>query len=232
LKFVACVLLAVAQIAGQSPQSSFILAAAQRSGSKPESFSKKICDFPSDPIAGRVLREYGAIFVAGDSVRVPTQCIFQGREAVDDFHSGLKLSSAKIRETEITLQSEALRALLDAVDGASEARLRITPLDGTIAGTRNYDDTVRLWNSPPRVAAKRTPLPPPVAGRLRRGRRPRPGRTPDNRSTPPTRHWSSSCAARCVHDRGRRSGHTVDAHPLAVGYTPARCLRAPGADAL
>lgn len=57
------------------------------------------------------------------------------------------MSAAKIGVVEISLQAEAMRALLDAIDEAIEASLKITPLDGAIAGTRSYEDTVRLWNS-------------------------------------------------------------------------------------
>jgi hypothetical protein len=137
-------LLLVGQIAAQP---SFVQNAAHRAGKKPEQFAKTICNYSNDKIAERVFREYGAVFVADESATVPGKCVFESTTAVVKFHSELKLASAKIGSTEITLQAEAMRALLEAIGEASAARLRITPLDGSIAGTRDYDDTVRLWNS-------------------------------------------------------------------------------------
>jgi len=45
----------------------------------------------------------------------------------------------------IELQESAMNALLAATDELRPRR--ITPLDGAIAGRRNYADTVRIWNS-------------------------------------------------------------------------------------
>ena len=132
-------------VVGQSAH--FLDAAAKRANTTKEKFASKICGYQSDQIANRVFLEYGSIFVAADSVKVPNACIFRDEEAVREFHEELRFSSARIGVAEVTLQTEAMRALLDAIDEASTLSLRITPLDGTIAGTRSYDDTARLWSS-------------------------------------------------------------------------------------
>ncbi len=47
----------------------------------------------------------------------------------------------------IELQEAAMNALLKAIEEAEERGLRITPLDGAIAGKRSFADTLRIWNS-------------------------------------------------------------------------------------
>ncbi|MEQ1765711.1 MAG: hypothetical protein ABL984_21465, partial [Pyrinomonadaceae bacterium] len=113
-------------------QALFIQNAAQRAGKKPDQFAKAICDHTNDVVAARVFREYGAVFVVNERATAPTKCVFDSGTAVERFQSGLILSTAKIGSTEITLQAEAMRALLDTIEEASAARLRITPLDGKI----------------------------------------------------------------------------------------------------
>lgn len=108
---------------------------------------QRVCPFESDPIARRVLKEYGSVFVAVDLVKVPARCVFADDQQVAAFRSTLDLSSTKFRDVEITLQFAAMSALLAAVREATEGGVRITPLDGSIAGTRTYPDTVRIWNS-------------------------------------------------------------------------------------
>ena len=46
-----------------------------------------------------------------------------------------------------TLQPEALKQLLKAREEARKEGLDITPRDGAEAARRNYEDSVRLWNS-------------------------------------------------------------------------------------
>ena len=125
----------------------FLEAAAKRAKITEDRFLAKICDHERNQIANRVFWEYGSVFVAADRVKTPVACIFKDEEAVREFHGKLGLSSARIGVAEVTLQTEALRALLDAIEEAWAQQLRITPLDGTIAGTRSYEDTVRLWTS-------------------------------------------------------------------------------------
>ena len=145
MRSILCICLLALVVTGQS--ASFLEAAAKRAKTTKEKFAAQICGYKTDQIAGRVFWEYGSVFIASEKVRVPKACIFRDEDAVQEFQDDLDLSSAKIGVAEVTLQKEAMRALLDAIDEAWMSRLRITPLDGTIAGTRSYDDTVRLWNS-------------------------------------------------------------------------------------
>lgn len=124
---------------------SFISAAAVRAELSPEKFKSTVCPYDSDPIAARVFSEYGSVFVASRDVIVPDRCVFKDDEEVAALQARAELTTVRIAN--ITLQKEAMRALLAAIEEAKGSRLRITPLDGTIAGTRSYADTVRLWNS-------------------------------------------------------------------------------------
>lgn len=126
----------------------FLQVAAERTddGSKGHDFAS-VCDHENDPVARRVLREYGAFFVAAETVSVPPRCIFRDEAEVSEFHAGIELSTANFGGTEITLQTGAMAALLEAVQLAAAEKIKLTPLDGSIAGLRTYDDTVRLWNS-------------------------------------------------------------------------------------
>jgi hypothetical protein len=105
----------------------------------------KACTIESDPLAGRVFREYGAVFAATAAVALPSTCIFKSDEEVAAFQKTLKTASAVISAFTIELQEPAMKALLDALSEIQPRRF--TPLDGAIAGRRNYADTVRIWNS-------------------------------------------------------------------------------------
>lgn len=87
------------------------------------------------------------MFAADDSVEVPRTCIFASEEHVTKFQASVEIRSERIGNVEIELQEAAMDALLDAVSEAAEGGLRITPLDGAIAGRRSFADTVRIWNS-------------------------------------------------------------------------------------
>jgi hypothetical protein len=105
------------------------------------------CPVDSNPVAARVFREYGSVFAADRSVTVPRTCIFTSEQEVSKFRDSVETETARIGGVEIELQEAAMETLLDAVDEANDRGLRITPLDGAIAGKRSLADTVRLWNS-------------------------------------------------------------------------------------
>ena len=115
--------------------------------SRPKPALADICAIESDPLAHRVFWEYGSIFVADDDVRLPDKCIFTSSSLVDAFQARLETRKEMFGSIEIELQEAAMEHLVKAVREATRLRLTITPLDGAIAGRRNYDDTVRLWNS-------------------------------------------------------------------------------------
>ncbi len=106
-----------------------------------------ICSIADESIAWRLLSEYGSIFVAADAVRVPSHCIFENEKQVTEFQSSSRSSSEIMSGVTIELQDEAMTALLNAQAEARRIGLRITPLDGSIAGKRSYSDTIRIWNS-------------------------------------------------------------------------------------
>jgi hypothetical protein len=104
-----------------------------------------VCDIDTNPLAARVFREYGAMFAASEEVTPPPKCIYNSAEDLFAFQRTLKIKSSVIAGVNIELQEPAMNALLAAIDELWPRR--ITPLDGAIAGRRNYADTVRIWNS-------------------------------------------------------------------------------------
>jgi hypothetical protein len=110
---------------------------------------KTIADLapPHDPIARRVLDDYGAMFVASEAVTPPPVCVFTSEEEVSEFQERAGFQPATIGEAVIELQPAATAALLKARSAAQAEGLDITPRDGAEAARRSYADTVRLWNS-------------------------------------------------------------------------------------
>jgi len=102
---------------------------------------------PSDAVARRVLEDYGAIFVAGKKVAPPPVCVFSSEDQVAKFQRDAGFASETINDDQIELQPEAMKALLKAREAANKEGLDITPRDGSEAARRNYDDSVRLWNT-------------------------------------------------------------------------------------
>ena len=102
---------------------------------------------PSDPVARRILEEYGAIFVANKKVTPPPVCMFSNEEQVTKFQDDAGFEAEVIGFDEVELQPEALKQLNKARDEAQKEGLDITPRDGAEAARRNYEDSVRLWNS-------------------------------------------------------------------------------------
>jgi hypothetical protein len=101
----------------------------------------------ADPVARRVLEDYGAIFVAGPKVKPPPVCVFTSEAQVASFQQGAGIAMESINNDQIELQPEAMKALLKAREDANKEGLDITPRDGSEAARRNYDDSVRLWNT-------------------------------------------------------------------------------------
>jgi len=100
-----------------------------------------------DPVARRVLHDYGAMFVGADVVMPPPCCVFTNEDQVAIFQKEAGLMPATIGEDVIELQPAAMSALLQARAIARAERLDISPRDGAEAARRSYADTVRLWNS-------------------------------------------------------------------------------------
>ena len=102
---------------------------------------------PSDPVARRILEEYGAIFLADKKVLPPPVCIFTTEEQVEKFQNEAGFTTEFMSYDDVELQPEALKHLLKAREEAQKEGLDITPRDGAEAARRNYEDSVRLWNS-------------------------------------------------------------------------------------
>jgi hypothetical protein len=102
---------------------------------------------PSDPVSRRILEEYGAIFVASKKVTPPPVCVFTTEEQVTKFQDAAGFEAEVFGFDEVELQPEALKSLNKARKEAQKEGLDITPRDGAEAGRRNYEDSVRLWNS-------------------------------------------------------------------------------------
>jgi hypothetical protein len=108
--------------------------------------SRVTCD-GRDPVARRILNEYGAIFFASGGATPPPVCIFAGAEEVETFQRAARVEAQEIGGVSIELQPAAMRALLAARLEAQVGGLDITPRDGSESARRGYADTVRLWNS-------------------------------------------------------------------------------------
>jgi hypothetical protein len=101
----------------------------------------------SDPVSQRILEEYGAIFVATKKVMPPPVCVFTTEDQVTRFQAQAGFETEFIAYDEVELQPEAMKSLNKARKDAQKEGLDITPRDGAEAGRRNYEDSVRLWNS-------------------------------------------------------------------------------------
>lgn len=102
---------------------------------------------PADPVARRILEEYGAVYVATKKVKPPPVCVFTTEDQVTKFQEDAGVKAEYIAYDTIELQPEALKHLLKAREEAQKEGLDITPRDGAEAARRNYEDSVRLWNS-------------------------------------------------------------------------------------
>jgi hypothetical protein len=107
---------------------------------------ESICN-TSDGVAERILEEYGAMFLAVKKVTPPPVCVFTTEEQVTRFQEAAGYATENIADAEIQLQPEAMKALLKAREEAQKESFDITPRGGTEAARRNYDDSMRLWDT-------------------------------------------------------------------------------------
>lgn len=101
----------------------------------------------SDPVGRRILEEYGAMFLAVKKVLPPPVCVFTTEEQVTSFQDAAGFVTETVADSEIELQAEAMKALLKAREEAQKEGLDITPRGGAEAARRNYDDSLRLWDT-------------------------------------------------------------------------------------
>jgi hypothetical protein len=116
-----------------------------------------------DPIECRLLKEYGAVFVARNGIVPPPKVVFTDRADVEAFQSNVEASSEMIGGFRMELQAKAMDALMAAIAEAFATGCTITPR-GTDSAKRTYDETVGLWKSRVEpalehwVAEKRIPI--------------------------------------------------------------------------
>jgi hypothetical protein len=107
---------------------------------------ENICP-PNDQVARRVLEDYGAMFIADKKVTPPTVCVFTSEDEVTRFQEYARYATETIGFDDVQLQPAAMKALMKAREDALKEDLDITPRDGAEAARRNYEDSVRLWNT-------------------------------------------------------------------------------------
>ncbi len=107
----------------------------------------QICPIETNLAARRVFADYGAIFVSNNGGNLPIKCIFEDDMQVSAFQSQSNPQTENIGGIQITLQKPAMEALIEARKEAAKKGLKITPRGGSIAGSRSFADTYRLWNS-------------------------------------------------------------------------------------
>lgn len=114
---------------------------------KPDWSFEKFCPVSTSIVAARVLQDYGAMFVANESVLPPSSCIQPGEGDVLRYQKKLKTKCIDVQGLRIEFQAAAADALQSVIGETGAKGFALTPLDGTIAGGRSYGDTLMLWNS-------------------------------------------------------------------------------------
>jgi hypothetical protein len=137
---------ATTRIDKQSPNSLPFYEALAKALKKRKIKLDSICP-PADPVARRILEEYGAVFVASKKVLPPPVCVFTNEDQVTKFQDDAGFDEEQIGFDVVELQPAALKQLRKARKQAQKQGLDITPRDGAEAARRNYGDSVRLWNS-------------------------------------------------------------------------------------
>ena len=101
---------------------------------------------PSDAVGRKMLKEYGAMFVAKNGALPPEKVVFDSESEVSAWQSAVAKSSETINGTAIELQTPAMNALKDAIREAQQSGQSISPR-GSDAARRDYSGTVSLWAS-------------------------------------------------------------------------------------
>lgn len=99
-----------------------------------------------EPVEERLVREYGAVFVARGGVIAPDRVVFKDETDVRRFQSKLEIARERLGGHDLELQAPAMKALVVAIEEAGEAGLTINPRGADSAG-RNYNGTIDLWRS-------------------------------------------------------------------------------------
>jgi hypothetical protein len=105
-----------------------------------------ITDEIKDPVAARLLPDYGSVFVARGRAVPPDRIIFRNEDEVEKFQRSVEIGVVAFGEIKIELQKAAADHLLKAIETAAVQGLSITPRSAD-SGRRSYADTVGLWLS-------------------------------------------------------------------------------------
>lgn len=108
--------------------------------------AQRFCPSETNIVARRVLESYGSMFSASQTVTLPLVCIHEGEHAVINYQKRLTAKQVEM-SSPVLLQAAAAESLRAAMDEAAALEMKISPLDGSIAGARTYGDTLMLWNS-------------------------------------------------------------------------------------
>ena len=146
LSLAAIILLALSfTVFGQTVPADFRKVVEKQLGNKKQKLSE-VCPVDTNIVARRVFKDYGAMFIAVDSVKYPAKCVFANEDEVSNFQNTVKASTKTIGGVSVTLQEAAMKALDSAIAEATKSGLKITPRGGS-ASKRSFADTARIWNS-------------------------------------------------------------------------------------
>ena len=101
---------------------------------------------PTDDVRRKLIKEYGAVFVAKGGATPPNTVVFKDDAEVSTFQSRAGSTRETVGGVSIELQPAAMQELKDAVADAKQNGASITP-KGADAAKRSYQDTVGLWAS-------------------------------------------------------------------------------------
>ena len=101
---------------------------------------------PTDDVGKKLLKEYGAMFVAKGGAIAPKTVVFRDESEVAAFQSSLQKSTEMIGGFSLELQSAAMNGLKKAIEDAKKESLTISPR-GADSARRTYNETVGLWAS-------------------------------------------------------------------------------------
>lgn len=101
---------------------------------------------PTDEVGKRMLKAYGALYVARGGAIAPKTAVFRDAAAVTAFQSSAKGTSGSVGGTTLELQEPAMTHLKEAIAEAEKSGAAITPR-GADSAKRSYEDTVTLWAS-------------------------------------------------------------------------------------
>ena len=105
------------------------------------------CPTTKSLVARRVFESYGAIFAATERIKLPSVCVFPSESDVRTFQKQLNTDRIEVGRFTLEFQKAAADSLRMSIEELGTQGLRVTPLDGSVAGGRTYGDTLMLWNS-------------------------------------------------------------------------------------